>query len=79
MRSHSLLISVRRVIVPQFARWLIAFAICASLFSGCAPAQPSADREIAKAMRAEYFKLETFSAGKDLSKLLAARMMKHAN
>jgi magnesium chelatase subunit D len=35
-------------------------------------------KEIAEAMRAEYVKLETFQAGEDLSKLLAARMVKHA-
>jgi len=34
---------------------------------------------IADALRAEYVKLETFEAGKDLSKLLSARMMKHTN
>jgi magnesium chelatase subunit D len=36
-------------------------------------------KAIAEAMRAEYFKLDTFEAEGDLSKLLAARMMKHAH
>jgi magnesium chelatase subunit D len=35
-------------------------------------------KEIADALRAEYVKLETLESGEDLSKLLAARMMKHA-
>jgi magnesium chelatase subunit D len=36
-------------------------------------------KEIAEALRAEYVKLETLESGEDLSKLLAARTMKHAN
>jgi magnesium chelatase subunit D len=36
-------------------------------------------KEIADALRAEYVKLETLESGEHLSKLLAARTMKHAN